>query len=182
LMALCDRLEAQQADAEAAHTTLVKTLLETLTQSQDADDFATNWQRLSQHFDTIFTTEASLDALKQTLLQLAVMGQLVRQDPNDEPAANLLGRIVTEKSRQIAVGIARRQSPLVADAMGKDLFQLPRSWSWSRIDDVFHVSGGIQKTPARTPKENSHPYVGVGNVYRGYLDLRELGRFEIADG
>ena len=85
LMALCDRLEAEQTDAGAAHTRLVATLLGTLTQSADAAELAANWQRLAEHFDTLFTTESSLDALKQTILQLAVMGKLVPQDPNDEP-------------------------------------------------------------------------------------------------
>lgn len=80
LMALCDRLEAQQSDAESAHTQLVQALLESLTQATDAADFASSWQRLSEHFHTLFTTESSIDALKQTLLQLAVMGKLVPQD------------------------------------------------------------------------------------------------------
>mgnify|MGYP000945074107 CR=1 FL=1 len=79
LMALCDRLEAEQADAGVAHARLVETLLGTLTQSTDAAELAANWQRLAEHFDTLFTTEASLDALKQTILQLAVMGKLVPQ-------------------------------------------------------------------------------------------------------
>jgi type I restriction enzyme S subunit len=85
LMALCDRLEAQQADAESAHAQLVQALLDSLTQASDASDFAANWQRLAEHFHTLFTTEPSIDALKQTLLQLAVMGKLVPQDPCDEP-------------------------------------------------------------------------------------------------
>jgi type I restriction enzyme S subunit len=92
LMALCDRLEASKSDAGAAHAKLVETLLGTLTQSADAADLAANWQRLAEHFDTLFTTEASIDALKQTILQLAVMGKLVPQDPNDEPASELLKR------------------------------------------------------------------------------------------
>ena len=92
LMALCDRLEAQQADAESAHTQLVQALLDSLTQASDANDFAANWQRLAEHFHTLFTTEPSIDALKQTLLQLAVMGKLVPQDPSDEPAESLLQR------------------------------------------------------------------------------------------
>ncbi len=87
LIALCDRLEAEQSDAAAAHERLVATLLGTLTESTDAADLAANWQRLADHFDTLFTTEASLDALKQTILQLAVMGKLVPQDPNDAPAS-----------------------------------------------------------------------------------------------
>ena len=94
LMALCDRLEAEQTDAGAAHARLVDTLLGTLTQSTDAAELAANWQRLAKHFDTLFTTEASLDALKQTILQLAVMGKLVPQDPNQEPVIRRLGESV----------------------------------------------------------------------------------------
>ncbi|MDI4746142.1 hypothetical protein MJL33_34565, partial [Salmonella enterica subsp. enterica serovar Kentucky] len=44
-----------------------------LMDSQNADELAENWARISEHFDTLFTTEASIDALKQTILQLAVM-------------------------------------------------------------------------------------------------------------
>ncbi|MEY4767136.1 MAG: hypothetical protein RI907_3809 [Pseudomonadota bacterium] len=90
LMALCDRLEADQADAEADHAQLVQALLDSLTQATDAADFRASWQRLSEHFHTLFTTESSIDALKQTVLQLAVMGKLadcgVAADP---PIANL---------------------------------------------------------------------------------------------
>ncbi|WP_417474797.1 restriction endonuclease subunit S [Luteimonas mephitis] len=80
LMALCDRLEAQQADAESAHAQLVATLLDSLIRASDSDDFATSWQRLSAHFHTLFTTESSIDALKQAILQLAVTGKLVPQE------------------------------------------------------------------------------------------------------
>ena len=81
---------------------LVEALLATLTDSTDADELAQNWARLSTHFDTLFTTEASIDALKQTILQLAVMGKLVPQDPSDEPASQLLKRIAVEKARLVA--------------------------------------------------------------------------------
>lgn len=80
LMALCARLEAQQADAKSAHAQLVQALLDSLTQASDANDFTINWQRLAEHFHTLFTTEPSIDALKQSLLQLAVTGKLVPQD------------------------------------------------------------------------------------------------------
>ena len=104
LMALCDQLEAQHINAAEAHEKLVNHLLGTLTQSQNADDFNANWQRIAAHFDTLFSTEASIDALKQTLLQLAVMGKLVPQDPNDEPASKLLKRIQAEKAKLMAEG------------------------------------------------------------------------------
>ncbi|MGG8040558.1 restriction endonuclease subunit S [Klebsiella aerogenes] len=78
LMSLCDQLEQHSLTGLDAHQQLVETLLTTLTDSQNADELAANWARLSEHFDTLFTTEASIDALKQTILQLAVMGKLVQ--------------------------------------------------------------------------------------------------------
>lgn len=80
LMALCDRLEARQTDAENAHTRLVQALLDSLSQASDPSDFAVSWQHLAEHFHTLFTTESSIDALKQSLLQLAVMGKLTNSE------------------------------------------------------------------------------------------------------
>ncbi|MEG0233858.1 MAG: restriction endonuclease subunit S [Hafnia sp.] len=77
LMSLCDQLEQQTLTSLDAHSQLVETLLATLTESQNAEELAENWARISLHFDTLFTTEASIDALKQTVLQLAVMGLLI---------------------------------------------------------------------------------------------------------
>jgi type I restriction enzyme S subunit len=72
LMSLCDQLEQQSLTSLDAHQQLVETLLATLTDSQNAEELAENWARISQHFDTLFTTEASIEALKQTILQLAL--------------------------------------------------------------------------------------------------------------
>ncbi|WP_434988635.1 restriction endonuclease subunit S [Xanthomonas melonis] len=89
LMALCDRLDARQADADSAHAQLVQALLDSLTQACDAEDFAQSWQRLAEHFHTLFTTEPSIDALKQILLQLAVIGKLVPQGTNHKGNSEL---------------------------------------------------------------------------------------------
>lgn len=63
LMILCDDLEQQSYQSIDAHNQLVDTLLQTLVDSANADELASNWQRLSEHFDTLFTTEYSIDAL-----------------------------------------------------------------------------------------------------------------------
>lgn len=76
LMVLCDELEAQQGNASQAHEKLVSVLLDALTQSADAKEFADSWARIAKHFDELFTTPDSIDKLKQTVLQLAVMGRL----------------------------------------------------------------------------------------------------------
>jgi type I restriction enzyme, S subunit len=86
LMALCDCLEAQQADAQSAHSRLVHALLDSLTQAKDSTDFATSWQRLTEHFHTLFTTESSIAELRKCLLCIAADGRLV---PSMEPVAYL---------------------------------------------------------------------------------------------
>ncbi|MDH2242006.1 restriction endonuclease subunit S [Pseudomonas sp. GD03909] len=142
LMALCDRLEAQQADAESAHAQLVQALLGSLTQAADAKDFAANWQRLAEHFHTLFTTESSIDALKQTVLQLAVMGKLVPQDPSDEHASELLKRIAEEKVRLVAEGKLKKQKILSGIGEEERAFELPQGWQWVRKAEVFSFLNG----------------------------------------
>ena len=142
LMALCDQLEAQHSNAAEAHEKLVSHLLGTLTQSQSSDDFSANWQRITAHFDTLFTTETSIDTLKQTLLQLAVMGKLVPQDPNDEPASELLKRIQAEKTKLVAEGNIRKDKPLAPIGVHEKPFKLPHGWEWVRLGEAGITATG----------------------------------------
>jgi len=143
LMALCDRLEQQTSDQLEAHETLVDTLLGTLTQSENATELADNWARLATHFDTLFTTEQSIDKLKQTILQLAVMGRLVEQDARDEPAYKLLKRIAEEKIRLVAARKLKRQKPLTEIGEEEKSFAIPSGWHWARFGDVCAIKGEL---------------------------------------
>ncbi|WP_112137930.1 restriction endonuclease subunit S [Marinomonas primoryensis] len=179
LMVLCDELEAQTESSLDAHQTLVTVLLDTLVNSQNAEELAENWTRISGHFDTLFTTEQSIDQLKQTILQLAVMGRLVEQNPNDEPASVLLERIAAEKADLIKQGKIKKQKPLPLISEDEKSFELPERWRVSSVDSCFYVSGGIQKTPKRAPVSNHYPYLAVANVQRGNIDINDLKRFEV---
>jgi len=112
LMAICDQLEQQQTDSNTTHQTLVETLLATFISAANQDEFVEAWQLIVEHFDTLFSTEQSIDQLKQTILQLAVMGKLVPQDPNDESASILLKKIAAEKARFIKEGKIKKGKPL----------------------------------------------------------------------
>ncbi|CRE57013.1 TPA: restriction endonuclease subunit S [Yersinia enterocolitica] len=147
LIGLCDQLEQQSLTSLDAHSQLVETLLSTLTASQNAEELAENWARISQHFDTLFTTEASIDSLKQTILQLAVMGKLVPQDPNDEPASELLKRIEREKAQLVKEGKIKKQKPLPPISEDEKPFELPVGWEWCRIMAIAQVGTG--STPSR---------------------------------
>lgn len=136
LMTLCDKLEAEQFNNLKTHQVLVKTLLETLTDAVAADELQAAWERMSAHFDTLFCTDDSIDQLKQTILQLAVMGKLVKQDPNDEPASELIKKITKEKEKLIEEGKIRKQSPLAKITANECPFTLPAGWEFCRLDAI----------------------------------------------
>lgn len=137
LMLLCDQLEQQTETSIDAHSTMVEVLLATLTDSANANELAQNWARVSEHFATLFTTEQSIEALKQTLLQLAVMGKLVPQDPNDEPAAVLLEKIAAEKAQLIKDKKIKKEKPLPPIGDDEKPFELPQGWEWCRLGDLL---------------------------------------------
>ncbi len=182
LMILCDHLEQHSLTSLDAHQQLVETLLTTLTDSQNADELAENWARISEHFDTLFTTEASIDALKQTILQLAVMGKLVPQDPNDEPASELLKRIAQEKAQLVKDGKIKKQKPLPPISDEEIPFELPEGWKWCLFEDVVDIQSGITKGRNLVNRKLiTIPYLRVANVQRGYLDLSEVKEIDIPE-
>ena len=166
LMALCDQLENQHNNAAEAHDKLVTHLLGTLTQSQNAEEFKTNWQRISEHFDTLFTTEVSIDVLKQTLLQLAVMGKLVPQDPNDEPASELLKRILKERDRQID---QEGSKTIASDKINESEMYIttPDSWVYCRLGNIARFIDYRGKTPSKI--SSGVPLITAKNVRFGYI-------------
>ena len=178
LMALCDRLEAQQTDAESAHVQLVQALLDSLTQASNsnADEFATNWQRLAKHFHTLFTTESSIDTLKKNLLQLAVMGKLVPQDLSDEPASELLKCIAEEKARLISEeGLRTTAREDVPET--EHYFTLHAGWASRRLGNLARFIDYRGRTPTKT--SSGVPLITAKNVRPGFIS-REPQEF-IAD-
>ena len=137
-MALCDRLEQQTSDQLEARETLVDTLLGTLTQSENASELAENWARLATHFDTLFTTEHSIERLKQAIMQLAVTGCLVGQDLSDEPIAKLLDRLAAERQRLVDSKILKRMKSRAA-LDTSTLVAIPERWSWVNLGDIISV-------------------------------------------
>ncbi|EMC0406463.1 restriction endonuclease subunit S [Vibrio fluvialis] len=187
LMALCDQLEQQTEASIEAHQVLVTTLLDTLTNSADADELMQNWTRISEHFDTLFTTEESIDQLKQTILQLAVMGKLVSQDPNDEPASELLKRIAEEKAQLVKEKKIKKQKALPPIAEDEKPFELPTGWEWCRLGEVINLVSGQHLKPSEyteNSEANSVPYITgpaeFGSIYPTYskytLEKRALAQ------
>jgi type I restriction enzyme S subunit len=134
LMHLCDALEHQRQLETAQHAQLLNTLLGTLTDCTSPDELAANWQRVSDHFDLLLDRPEAVDALEQTILQLAVRGLLVPQDPADEPASVLLQRIRAGKSKQ--------DKPLPEITDEEKSFDLKEPWIWTRVGDIVEMLNG----------------------------------------
>ncbi|MGU5617436.1 hypothetical protein, partial [Aeromonas caviae] len=173
LMSLCDQLEQKSEASLAAHQTLVETLLATLTESADSSELAKNWARLAQHFDSLFTTQSSIDALKQTILQLAVMGKLVPQDPDDEPASVLLERIATEKARLVKEGKIKKEKHLPPISEEEKPFALPDGWEWCYVGMIADVKGGYAFKSGDFIVAGNAQVIRMGNVKPDELRLNE---------
>jgi type I restriction enzyme S subunit len=182
LMLLCDDLEQQTEESISAHQTLVEVLLSTLTNpiqnySDRADTFQQNWQRITEHFDILFTTEHSIEQLKQTILQLAVMGKLVPQNSKDEPASVLLKKITKEKEQLIADKKIKKQKLLPAITNDEKPFELPLGWEWTKLGDISLIKGGFAYKSALFVDNGEHQVIRMGNIRPDYFRLNENSVF-----
>jgi type I restriction enzyme, S subunit len=123
---------------------------------------------LEQHFDVAFAAPDGIKKLRELILTLAMQGKLVPQDPNDEPASELLRSIDAEKNRLIKEGKHKKSLSLPEIDHDELPYQLPKSWEWVRLGHLFRVTSGNNLTKDRM-KEGSFPVYG-GNGIAGYHD------------
>lgn len=160
LMALCDRLEAQQRERETRHATLARA---SLARFADAPTPAS----LQYLFHPSYTISPA--DLRKSILTLAVQGKLVPQDPNDEPAEKLFARL--ELERRHFAGAHNFRAPV--DEPLDDLsvpFILPKNWKWCRLSSVFNaITDGDHLPP---PKSGTGiAFLTIGNITTGSLDF-----------
>jgi type I restriction enzyme, S subunit len=144
LMALCDRLEAARAEREAARDRLTTASLARLNES-DPETFRDDARFALDTLPALTARPDQIKQLRQTILDLAVRGKLVPQDPNDEPASELLKRIAAEKARLVKEGKAKRQQPLQTLDPSQAPFELPPGWSWARFPELGTFGRGKSK-------------------------------------
>ena len=146
-----------------------------------------NAEQLLAHFDRIADAPDAIPRLRRFILDLAVRGKLVEQDPNDEPAGELLKRIAAEKVRLVKAGEIRKPRHLDGAEAVSVPFEIPQSWKWVRLDSVGAIIGGGtpsaneaanfvapgQGIPWLTPADLGG-YSGLF-ISRGSRDLSEMG-------
>jgi type I restriction enzyme S subunit len=140
LLGLCNELEEKKEKRDQKQVNLNNASLEKLLASSEADEFRKCWSKISENFDILYDSPENVNKLKQAILQLAVMGKLVPQDPRDEPASILLEKIKAEKEQLIKEGKIKRQDPLPLIAENEMPYELPEGWKWVKL---AHISNNI---------------------------------------
>jgi type I restriction enzyme S subunit len=128
-----------------------------------------NASQLLANFDRISNVPDAIPRVRRLVLDIAVRGKLTKQDPNDEPASELLKRIQAEKSRLVREGRARKEKllpPLPAD---ESPFRIPPAWRWSQLAEVGFInprnSADDEVEAAFVPMSLISAQYGVPNRY-----------------
>lgn len=111
------------------------------------------------------------EQLKASILQYAVEGKLVKQDPNDEPASELLKKIENEKDQLIEEGKIKKSRKLPAITDEEKPFDIPDNWEWARLEDISTFMSGFAYKSRFYVKSASNQVIRLGNVKNDHLIL-----------
>jgi type I restriction enzyme S subunit len=182
LMALCDRLEAAQGEQESRRDRLVASSLNRLGNGADASAFHDHARFYFNHLPRLTTKPEHIQQFRQTILNLAVQGKLVPQDPNDEPAAELLKRIQAEKALLAKEGKVKKENPRTSEAVVTP-FAIPETWVWGPLDEFRELitKGSSPKWQgvAYVSKDNGILFITSENV--GNYRLRKLNELKYVE-
>lgn len=168
LMARCDELEKLRAERERKRHAIHATALRQLLDAQEQDSSTNAWQFLTRHFSELYSVKENVAQLRKAILQLAVMGKLVPQYPNDPPASALLKEIEAEKQSLIKAKKIKKPKPTPDIASEDAPFLLPSNWQWARLSSV---SQSIDYGTSQKTGEDSSlvPVYRMGNIVEGKL-------------
>ena len=162
LMALCNRLEAQQQERKTRHAALARA---SLARFADAPTPA--------NLNFIFHKSYAITPadLRKSILTLAVQGKLVPQEPNDEPAEELVARVAAQKLRLLQAKEIKSETHLdpISD---EEVFPIPDSWIWLRAGDLCRpISSGSTPDQSVFHPSEGIPYLKVYNIRNQTVDF-----------
>ena len=171
LMALCDRLEAARTERESTRDRMAAASLVRLNDPDpDRVVFRNHAAFAIENLAPLTTRTDQIKSLRQTILNLAVRGKLVEQDPNDEPASELLKRIAADRVTLEKNGSLKKPEPLPPVDAADTPFDLPSRWAWARFPEIGTFGRGKSKhRPRNDPllyNGGKYPFIQTGDVAR----------------
>jgi type I restriction enzyme S subunit len=173
-MDLLDRLEAARSRRDATRASARDSILASIREADAPDEVEVAWTRFAERMDDLVIDPADIGPLRQTVLECAVRGRLVRQDPSDEPASALLIRIVAERQQGTKAGKAPKSArPLTSDDTP---FRLPETWTWCRLEDAFVDLRYGTAHKCRSDANYGYPVLRSPNIdlARGTVSLEDM--------
>ena len=171
LVALCEQLEAARTKRETTRDRLATASLARLN-APDPAVFQNHVAFALDSLSPLTTRPDQIKALRQTILNLAVRGKLVEQDPNDEPASELLKRIAVDKSRLVKAGVIGEQKALPSVADAKTSFELPKGWVWTRLGHLSQFVTSGSRDWAKHYANEGAIFIRMGNLSKDHYHLR----------
>jgi len=191
LMALCDELEARQQEKYEKRIRLNNAALDKLLTAPTPEEFAQHWQRICDNFDLLYDASETVRQLRQAILKLAVLGKLVQQDPNDEPAEKLLARILAERRTKWEADLrtkgkdpkkAKHVEPQLPKNI-EDLAHIPESWMWLSWEAILaYEDRAFKRGPFGSTLTKSFFVESGYKVYEQYCPINDdcsFGRYYI---
>ena len=178
LMGLCDRLEEARAERDTRRDRVVAASLGRVAQQSDRDDSTSKREIVDfclANLDQTTQRQRDVEAIRQTVLSLAVSGRLVPQDPLDEPGGQLLRRIKSAKVALANEGVIRKEKLRVGTSEDSVPFEIPPTWTWARIGDcALRTEYGTSVKSENT--RDGVPVLKMGDIQSGRVSLRRHSR------
>jgi type I restriction enzyme S subunit len=177
LMALCDKLEAQQQARRKLQNNLRLSTLQAVASATSPHELQSTWTRLADNFGRLFHAPEDVDEFVAELKNMAVRGLLSLPSASSTAAEQVVADCDSLRDQYIASGLMRRQK-LVTVAETDVIY--PEHWSIAPFDKVAIVIGGVTKgRDLRGRDVVTCPYLAVANVQRGFFKLTELKMIQI---
>ncbi len=181
LMSLCDELEVKQQRKRAGCLKLGNASLAGLQNAESPEEFERLWAQVCDAFELILDCPENVDILRQTILQLAVQGRLVRQDPDDEPGITLIEKIRRERKQQVKGRKIEFQQPLASIKEKKITYSIPATWIWIRLGETIEsMANGIYK-PEIFYSNDGIACLRMYNINSGEINFKNLKKMELTD-
>ncbi|MBV2150906.1 restriction endonuclease subunit S [Sphingobium sp. AS12] len=156
LMSLCDQLELARIDREAARDTFALSTVSRLN-TPDPETFAADVRFALANLTPLTTRADQIKHLRETILNLAVRGMLVKQSPSEEPAGELIKKISQAKHKLLATKKLKSNTPITNSISIRTETNLPDNWQWSSCNELFFITKL------------------AGFEYTKYFDLKDYG-------
>ncbi|EOR20162.1 restriction modification system DNA specificity domain-containing protein [Clostridium sartagoforme AAU1] len=166
LMAFCDKLEKVLEKKVYYGKLGAKSVFNAVDNVDSIEELEEVLRFILLNFKNLSLGDNAVKELKNCILQLAVQGKLVPQDPNDEPASVLLERIKEEKERLIKEKKIKKEKPLAEISEEEKPFELPGRWEWVRLKEIGYNLG--QKKP-----DIKFTYIDVGSINKEKGEIGE---------